>query len=77
MVGLTTTEQKFLISVVPMFQILFENNDNKYIIKYSKNINQVSKKHNYSYLYQTYTLYINTHNHIHIQYIYTYAYLHT
>ena len=29
MVGLTTTKQMFLISVVPMFQILFENNDNK------------------------------------------------
>ena len=55
MVGLTTTKQMFLISVVPMFQILFENNDNKIYYKVLKNINQVSKKHNYSYLYQTYT----------------------
>ena len=56
MVGLTTTEQKFLISVVPMFQILFKIMIIKYIIRYSKNINQVSKIHNYSYLYHTYTL---------------------
>ena len=36
MVGLTTTKQMFLISVVPMFQILFENSDDKIYYKVFK-----------------------------------------